>query len=70
MLPNEAWFIWVCIQDSSTPTLPNGGGTADDLVSAVKVDQPTVSGYSGSLNYWQSWIINLTPVVGYLTLTK
>lgn len=28
-------------QDSSTPTLPNGGGTADDLVSAVKVDQPT-----------------------------
>ncbi|KAL1834972.1 B3 domain-containing transcription repressor VAL1 isoform X2 [Daucus carota subsp. sativus] len=29
------------MQDSSTPSLPNGGGIADDLVSAVKVDQPT-----------------------------
>ncbi|KAL8106514.1 B3 domain-containing transcription repressor VAL1-like [Apium graveolens] len=31
----------VDMQDGSTPTLPNSGGTADDFVSAVKVDQPT-----------------------------
>lgn len=67
---NEAQFIWACIQDSSTPSLPNGGGIADDLVSAVKVDQPTVSGYSGLLDYWHSWIINLTFVVGCLTVTE
>lgn len=70
VLATEAGFICVCIQDSSTPTLPNGGAATDDLVSSVKVDQPTVSVYFGLLNYQQSWIINLTPLVGCLTSTE